>query len=207
MKRRLIILLILIPFNIIVRAENTPSAQSRRFTYGIEWNYVGTFHSAFHYNFFSLDGYRYNFQSSSLGWHSNADMYIHGGMDFKGGKENLSLYIGLAGIGDFHKAVPMTFRYTWFFKENLRQDRWMMFVDAGSGICLKKEIQEILTGRIGGGYRLSLSKTTKLDFLLSARITYTHPQILFEGENISLKSTNRNNALLSAISLGIAITL
>lgn len=81
-----------------------------------------------------------------------------------------------------------------------------MFVDAGSGISIKKPVREIAVGKIGGGYRLALSKNTGLDLLMSARMTYTHPQITYDKVPVSPVMTNRNNAYLSAVSMGISLT-
>ena len=78
--------------------------------------------------------------------------------------------------------------------------------ELGSGICIKRPVQEILSGKIGGGYRISLSRTTKLDFLVSARMTYTHPQVTYDKEVISHDMVRRNNAYASALSLGISLT-
>ena len=61
-------------------------------------------------------------------------------------------------------------------------------------------------GKIGGGYRISLSKDTKLDFLFSARLTYTHPYIFYDDTQISHNKINRNNAWLSALSIGISLS-
>jgi hypothetical protein len=85
-------------------------------------------------------------------------------------------------------------------------DRWFGFTDLGSGICVKEQPQEILVARLGGGYSLALSRFTRLEFICSARITYTHPQVYDQGDVIRLNKTNRNNAYVSALSLGLGIT-
>ena len=85
-------------------------------------------------------------------------------------------------------------------------DRWFSFIDLGSGISVKTHPQEILTGKIGGGYRMSLSRNTKLDFLVSLRSALTHPDIEYYGTEIEYSRINRNNAYVSAMSFGIALT-
>ena len=206
MKKLPLILLIIISFNIKVKAENRADCNKMRFSWGVEWNYIATFHTGYHLNFFSTEGYRYDIRDNWFGYHSNADFYVHGGFDLKEGRDNLSLYVGLAGAGDTHKVLPVTLRYTRLFRKNRHNDRWLCFADAGSGIGLKKEIQEIAFARIGGGYRMTLSRNLCLDFLVAARMTYTHPQIVFEGNTVNLSSTNRNNAYISGISVGMAIS-
>jgi len=118
----------------------------------------------------------------------------------------MSLYLGYEGIGDIHKAIPVSLRLTRYFGKYPLKDRWLAFADMGSGICIKRPVQEILSGKIGGGYRISLSRTTKLDFLVSARMTYTHPQVTYDKEVISHDMVRRNNAYASALSLGISLT-
>jgi hypothetical protein len=80
------------------------------------------------------------------------------------------------------------------------------FADGGSGICLKTPVQEILTGKIGGGYQMSLSRDTKLNFLFSARGTFTHPSVYYDGSRIPMNRTNRNNAVVGAVSIGLGLT-
>jgi hypothetical protein len=93
-----------------------------------------------------------------------------------------------------------------YFNTEKDHDRWFMFMDAGSGISIKKPVQEIAVGKIGGGYRLALSRTTGLAFLMSARMTYTHPEIIYDKQPVSIDKINRCNAFLTAISLGISLS-
>ena len=138
-------------------------------------------------------------------WQNNADLYIHSGVNLSR-SWNLSLYAGYAGVGDIHKVLPVSIRATRYFGKDPLSDRWFAFTDLGSGICFKRPVQEILTGKIGGGYRMSLSRYSKLDFIISARMTYTHPQITYDQEIISHDMVRRNNAYVSALSLGIGLT-
>ena len=87
------------------------------------------------------------------------------------------------------------------------KDRWFSFIDLGSGISIKEHPQAILTGKAGGGYRISLSRDTKLDFNMALRTVLTHPDIYHYGDMIPHDKVNRNNAYNSALSLGIALTL
>jgi hypothetical protein len=202
MRRIISILLIICSFNICVKAQNS---EFPRFTFGAEWGYVATVQSGYRCIFFPPEGYRVDVRDNSFGLHSNADMYMHGGMNLNE-NWNISLYIGYAGVSDIHKVIPVSIRTTRFFGRNHLADRWFAFTDLGSGICLKRPVQEILCGKIGGGYRLSLSRDTKLDFILSARMTYTHPQIIYDKMIISHDMVRRNNAYVSAISCGLGLT-
>ena len=66
--------------------------------------------------------------------------------------------------------------------------------------------QELATAKLGAGYRISLSRDTKLDFIAAVRLTHTHPQIIDEGDLITLEWTNRNSAFLAAVSVGMSLT-
>ena len=135
----------------------------------------------------------------------NNELSLHAGYNFNQ-YWNLSLYIGYTGIGDFHKCLPVSLRATRYFGDNPLTDRWFTFVDIGSGVSFKSKIQEIGYGKIGGGYRLSLSKLSKVDFLMSLRAIYTHPDIIYYGEKINPDRIYRNNGLACSLNLGIGLT-
>ncbi len=204
MRAFLSILLILTAFNINVNAKEGHENLHSRLTYGLEWGYVATVHTGFRNNFFAPEGYRVYEAGQSFGYYSNAEMYAHIGWNIDM-KWNLSLRVGYEGIADMHKAVPVSVRMTRFFNEDQASDRWFSFVDLGSGICLKMPVQEILTGKAGAGYRMALSPGTSLDFQISARFTYTHPQIIYDRKPVPMDRTNINNAYLTALSIGMAL--
>ena len=200
--RRLSIILIFLAAAASARAQQTIMD---KFTFGAEWGYIGVIHSGFHYNFFAPEGFRLDPRGNTFKYSSNAECYLHAGYNFSD-DWNLSLYVGLAGVEEYAHILPMSLRGTRYFRENGMGDRWLAFLDLGSGICLKTPPQEILVGKFGGGYRVSLSRDTKLDFLLALRMTYTHPEIDFYGTPIPMERINRNNAYVSAFSAGMAIT-
>ncbi len=205
MRRIIYILLILSVCNINVHAKGKSDNPYKRVTFGAEWGYVATLQSAFIYSFFSPEGYRMETRGYEFRYISNAEMYAHVGYSFNE-KWNLSLYVGYEGIADIHKALPISLRMTRYFGKNPAADRWFMFLDGGSGISLKKNPQEIFTGKLGVGYRLALSRFTSLDFIACGRLTHTHPQIFYDGIPISFDMTNRNIGLTSALSVGMALT-
>lgn len=202
MRRSLLILLMAFAFNINVIAQNEDKS---RFVFGIEWGYVATFHSAYHYNFFAPEGYRVDDYGSSLKYKSNADMYVFAGHEI-GKNWEMALYIGYAGVADIHEALPVSIRATRYFGDGQYSDRWFAFIDAGSGISLNRPVQEILTGKMGGGYRVFLSRDTSLHFIVSARMTYTHPQITYDKQLIDIGMINRNDAFISALSVGLSLS-
>lgn len=202
MKKFIAIILIFLAFNNNVKAKGEGESD---FTFGIEWGFIAQIHSGYHYNFFAPEGFRVDEIRHSFKYRSNADMYIHGGKNF-GKYWNFSLYVGYAGVGDIHNVMPISLRATRFFDDDQSSDRWFAFIDAGSGISFKIPVQEIITGKIGGGYRLALSKDTGIDMICAVRMTYTHPQIIYDKEPIDFDMVNRSNAYVSAVSIGLALT-
>ena len=185
---------------------NGQTGECQRLSFGAEWGYIGTFYSGYHFNFFAPEGYRVDPRGYGFGYSDNAETYVNIGYNLNT-RLNLALYMGFSAIETYHHTIPVSLRLTRCFREDCSQDCWFAFVDLGSGISLKKHPQEILTGKIGGGYRLSLNRRTKLDFIVALRSAYTHPDIEYYGVPIPHESINRSNAYISAVSLGMAITL
>ena len=202
MKRFSIIFLILCIAGIKTHAGNP---EYPRITYGAEWGYVGVFYSGYHYNFFAPEGYRVDPRGHEFKYSTNAEAYLHAGYNFNE-RYNLSVYVGVSAIEEYHHVVPMSIRFTWFYNDKPLTDRWFSYIDLGSGLSIKKHPQELLTGKFGGGYRVSLSRDTKLDFMIGLRCVLTHPEIEYYGTVIEYEKINRNNAYISAVSLGMALT-
>lgn len=177
----------------------------RKFTFGAEWGYICTFFSGYHYNFHSPEGYRMDSRGHNFVFDSNAEAYLHAGYNLND-KHNISVYMGMSAIGKHHHTVPVSLRLTRLFRSNQYGDRWLTFIDLGSGLSIKEKPQEILTGKIGGGYRLHLNGSACLDFLLALRSAYTHHDIEFYGTPVHHSMVNRDNAYICAISLAISLT-
>lgn len=205
MKKFLIILLFFSAFNIKVIAAEKASRQIPGVTFGAEWGYVATFFAYHSYNYFSTEGYRMSEKHRVNGLGSNGEVNLHIGYNLNR-QWNIALYAGFTGLMNIHNAVPVSIRATRYFGDSPEADRWLAFIDLGSGISIKREPQELATAKIGTGYRISLSRDTKLDFIAALRLTHTHPQIVNDGDLITLEWTNRNSALLTALSIGISLT-
>lgn len=177
----------------------------QKLTYGVEWNYACTFFSGYHYNFFAPEGHREFPKESRFRYYTNGDAMVHVGYNINS-DWNISLFMGYTAIADFHPAIPVSIRATRYFGKDHMADRWFAFGDIGSGFSIKTHPEEILSGKLGGGYRMSLSRTTKLDFIAALRFFYTHPDIEYFGEIISPEEINRNNAYSMSLSLGISLT-
>lgn len=203
MKKITAIAAIMIFFLTNTNAQN--KEEFPRITFGAEWSFVASAFTAYHFNYFSPEGYRYNEMGSHAGFTGNGEGLLHVGYNVTE-RWNLSIYTGITGISNIHNAIPLSIRATHLFNADENGDRWFAFADAGTGISLKKDIQETATLKLGTGYRVSLSRDTKLDFHISLRCIYTHPDIYFENELISYRWINRNNALVAAVSVGMAVT-
>lgn len=203
MKGRAVISIMLILFLNIAAAH--AQEDKPRITFGAEWSGVATFYTAYHFNYFSPDGYRYNQRGVETDPVFNGEGLLHVGYNVNE-KLNIAIYTGLTGISRIHNAIPLSFRVTRLFKQNRYGDRWLTFVDIGTGFSLKEQVQEIAALKLGTGYRFSLSRDSKIDLLIAARCTYTHPEIYFEHEPINQRWTNRNDAIIASASVGIALT-
>lgn len=203
MRRFIFILLI---FCASALKSNAQETSFPRITFGAEWSYVSSIHSFWHYNFFSPEGYRVNQKGSTTMYHSNAEGSINAGLNLNS-HWNLSFHLGLTGISDLHKAVPISLRGTYYYGDDPLTDRWFTFIEAGSGISLKLPPQEIFGCKAGGGYRISLSRHTKLDLLLAVKVNYTHPDILYDNVRIDAERINRNGMTITAITIGMAVNL
>ena len=204
MRRLMCILLMFSLFNINVFAQNECKNAYPRFTFGVEWGSVAEIWSAFHNNFFAPEGYIVDQRGNTFRYRENKDSYVHLGCNLDE-KWHLALYVGYTEVHEEEKVLPVTLRGTRFFGTAPMSDRWFTFLDMGSGISIKTPVQEIATAKSGFGYRLSLSRDTKLDIHVAARATYTHMNIIYDGTPIHASRTNRNDMLVGALSLGMAV--
>ena len=201
MKKALIISLLLLLW-VHAGAQND---RMPRLTYGAEWGYISVFYSGYHYNFFAPEGYRVDPRGYGFMYDSNAEAYMHVGCNITD-SHNISLYMGVSAIEDYHHTLPVSIRLTRYYGDDHMKDRWFSFIDLGSGISIKEHPQAILTGKAGVGYRIYLSRDTKLDFNMALRTVLTHPDIVYYGEMIKPDRINRNNAYVSAVSIGMSLT-
>lgn len=181
------------------------SSGIHKVTFGAEWGYSAVLASGYHYNFFDPDGFRVDSKDFKFSHFNNGEVSFHIGYNFNR-YWNLSIYAGYIGAGDYQPVLPFSLRATRFFGDSHISDRWFAFWDLGSGICLKEKPQEIITTKIGGGYRYSLSRHTKLDMLLGLRFLYTHPDIIHYGEKVSQTWINRNDGYICSLNIGISLT-
>ncbi len=203
MKRGLVTY-VLILLNVCLWAGERDSGQPR-VSFGVEWTYDATIFSAHHFNYFAPDGFRVDDHKAGMSYHTDGEVNMHVGYNFDK-YWNLSCHVGYSGAGNYRPVIPMSFRLTRFWGKSSMSDGWLSYADLGTGITLKRNPQAIATGKIGGGYRLSLSRFTKLDFIMAIKMIYTHPDVLFYGHQIASEYINSNEAYVGSLDLGISIT-
>lgn len=204
MKRGLLTSILAFSCCMISWSQNREAALPK-VTFGAEWGYMASFLSGHHYNFFDPDGFRVDSQDISACYYNNGEVTLHVGYNINH-KWNLSLHAGYSGAGDFKPTIPISLRMTRYWGENHMADRWFSLLDVGSGICLTKSPQETISCKLGGGYRLSLSRVSKLDFLAAFKLLYTHPEIQYYGQLIDPKWINRSNGYVGSLFIGISLT-
>lgn len=196
---------VLILFFACLCLTSSGKGSMQRFTFGTEWSYCASFLSGYRYYFIAPEGYREELHKDMAGYNTDGEVFIHGGYNFNI-HWNLSLYLGYTGIGNYHHGIPVSLRATRYFGDNPINDRWFAYCDIGSGISIKDKPAELITAKAGGGYRMSLSRVTKLDFLASLRFIYTHPDIIYYDAVIPSHDIGRNDGYIMSVSVGIGLT-
>ena len=136
------------------------SMDAPRFTYGIEWSYIGRF--------------------------------------------NLSIYAGYGGLYGT-KVFPVSLRGTYYITKDITHPHWLTYMDLGCGLENFKKMPG-WTGKAGAGYRIPLSRSVKLDFLLSYQCAYADiPFSDADGEYLPAQNIRRNDNFLSSFLVGIGI--
>lgn len=204
MKRGLVTYILLLAYCVTSWGQGHSSSLPK-VTFGAEWGYMASFLSGYHYNFFDPDGFRVDKNDISAGYYNNGEVTFHVGYNIDH-RWNLSLHAGYSGAGGFEPTIPISLRMTRYWGESHLADRWFTLFDLGSGICLKESPQETVSCKLGGGYRISLSRVTKLDFLAAFKALYTHPDIKYYGESIEGRWINRNDGYVGSLFVGISLT-
>ncbi len=176
------------------------------FTFGLEWGYSANVNQAYHHNYTSAVG-RVDLKSNFMCLRSYGYIMAHGGINC-GRHLNLSLYGGYEGIRDGQAVWPVSIRGTWLFgREPSAPSRWLAFLDGGWAIS-NSDYNAGAIGRAGAGYRLSLSRSVKLDLMLSYEFAYAETDIFDEsGAAVLRDRIRRNDNYFSSINLSLGITL
>jgi len=185
--------------------EGKPAKERRRsqplITYGLEWGYIAQTHIYSHFNYVAEGGYRVDSRDPKPSFNSNAQILAHFGFNI-GDNFNLAAYGGYQGINRRQRIFPVTLRATVLFGEPEDNGRWLTY--AGGGIGLKgspKMFGNAYVANGGFGYRLNLTRETKLDFLCSLQATYWHPNTFSESIEV-----RRSNEYLLGLNIGVGIS-
>ncbi len=178
----------------------------RLFTYGVEWSYSATFGNIRHHNYTSPTG-RVDVRGMSLKFVNNGFALGHVGLNC-GRHLNMSVYGGYGSIYTDTRVFPLSLRGTWLFGDSSAMARrWLAYLDGG---CLFREGggDPGAIAKLGGGYRISLSRTTKLDLMVAYQFAYSDLTIYDDyGYEVPESRIRCNNNFLNSINLSIGITL
>lgn len=178
--------------------------RARRFTYGFEWAYSAMFLRIKHHNYILSTG-RVDDRSCCLDYINNGLALAHVGLNC-GKHLNMSIYGGYGSIYYEERAFPLTLRGTWFFGQEPSSSRWFMLLDGGC--AFRNGSTTAALGKLGGGYRVSLTRSVKLDFALAYQFTYAELEMYDdEGNLLSSGRIRRNDNYLNSVNLSIGITL
>lgn len=170
------------------------------FTYGIETSYIALFEAYNHTNYISDEGGRVDLVSQSYHYNTVARVLVFAGCNI-GHHFNISLYGGYQGASKKQKLIPMILRPTVVFGPHEARGRALAYAGCGTGFNIGKTAGGLpVFGELGGGYRLSLFGSVKVEFLAALCCIYTHPGSVPDAAEI-----RRSNQLDIGLSLGTAI--
>lgn len=183
------------------------SAQKREFplfTYGVEWGYSAHIHTAAEKLYYD-EGTRISDRYSTWGYQSHGEVLAHAGMN-AGRHVNLSIYTGWSGIGEGISAIPLNLRCSVYYGRDTRRARWFNYAEGGTAFVPDRPDVPVYAGRIGAGWRASLSRSVKLDFSIAYKMTYLRPGIVENGVSVPKEQVLIDNNYFSAICLNIGLT-
>lgn len=206
--KKIILISVLITAAALSASAGEHARQFPRFTFGIEGSYIVTAAAYSHSNFIADDGYRVDNRSLTFRPAGNGELLLNAGCNF-GSRMNLAFCSGISGISRGETVVPMSLRFTFFFGKDPMKARWFSFLDGGAGIAVGREAPLAPIARIGTGYRISLTRSAKLDFLMSLRGIYSHPQVkeIVDGAAAVVPEgrLRRSQAFYGALTFGIGL--
>ena len=178
-----------------------------RFTFGVESSYVLTFINYSHFNYISADGDRRNEKYTTFNVFNNGQILVHAGINVSRCL-NLSLYTGYGGVYWHERLIPLSLRLSWYSGDDPMSDRWILFCSGGTGFNDFDDPSKLSAEcKAGGGYRISLNRIAKLDFIVAFQETYTHP-LAYEsdvGDYVPPERLRRNDSWFGALTFGIAL--
>lgn len=193
---------------VFTAAAEKPARDFPGFTFGMEGNFILSAISYSHINYIAADGYRVDRRGLVCRPAVNGELLLNAGYNIDR-HLNMALCFGVSGISRGETVFPISLRLTVLFGRDPLKARWFSFIDGGAGIGTATEARFSPAAKLGGGYRISLTRSAKLDFILSLRSIYTQPQIteFSDGDMVKVPSERirRSQAFYNAIMLGIGL--
>ncbi len=181
------------------------NGHSPRITYGLEWTYSALLAEIYHHNYTSPTG-RVDNKGIKANYINNGFALAHVGINCNR-RLNISLYGGYGCIHREERAFPLSLRWTWFYGKQSTASRWFNYFDAGCAFRTHG-INPSAIAKIGGGYRVSLSRSVKLDLMVAYQFAYGHLTIDDEdGDEVPQSRIRRNDNYINSINFSIGITL
>ena len=178
---------------------------SARLSVGIEWGYDATLADIFHQNYLHpYEGYRIDKKGLKAKFYPNA--HAAASLTFGFAKKYaVGLHAGYSGIDQGVRHFPLSLRAT-YFMDSYMTDGQFVFLEGGAGF--RDNFQKISPlGRLGYGYRISLSRRWSLDLSGSLRAVYDHPTIYDQDIRayIDTEDVRRSDSVYMAAILSIGL--
>lgn len=173
--------------------------------YGVEWGASALLLNTYQFNYVDpTDGYRVDEKGMEYHFYTNAHMLADVGVNFRN-HFCASVYVGYEGIKQEKRIFPVTVRASYFFND-YHSDGMLCFLEGGTGIHPNDKFFSSI-GRLGAGYRLSLSQNGSLDLLASIKFTTDRPEIanIHTGYPVPEHYIRYSFAGYGAVTLGIAL--
>ena len=199
MKKLPVIFLMLFCATLLLRAGGP------RFSFGLEWGYTATILKTSQHNYICSEGYRIIDNPVSWWYYSNGSVLANAGLDLND-NINLSAYSGLLGVYSRRWVIPAELRIRWC-PAGLSSDGWLIHGGAAATFPTSSLYETGFRAIAGGGYRLALSNTISVDFLVSLNFTLDSENITDPDTRtlVPRSSITSNSTEYQAVNFSVAI--
>lgn len=201
MKRKCVVLFLMI---LAVPCTAGKRSIETSFAWGAEWSIAASFLEWQHRVFIIQEGNRVTEKSSSVRYHTNAEVLAFAGADF-GRHLTVAFCSGYGGASENLKYVPFTIRGTWRFGNRNRRQMPFVFLDCGTGVTIQDRPSACFCSRAGFGWGIAMSDKARLNFSASFRSIYCHPEFC-DGAGREPVEIRRNNYWRGGLTLGMGLS-
>lgn len=208
--KKAIVSVLLLSAAVLLRAADIYAGERDfpRITFGIEGSFATNFWTYSHFNYIADEGYRVNIRHNEPDLHLNGQLLANAGCNLSQ-RTNLSVYCGICGLSTREIMMPVSLRFTYMFGDSPLKNRWITFAETGIMTERLKLEEFSAIGKLGGGYRISLSRSVKLDLLMAYQAVFAHPDVSEISGDKTIPVTGdrlrRNNAILNALTFGFGL--